>query len=138
MQYINVHLKESESRSVASDSLRPRGLYSSWNSPGQNTGVGTFLFSRGMFPTQRSNPGLPHCRQILYQLSCQESPKCTLVHQYFKNVIKHSDFNWVRSSQHRSSFSLVFYMGCFLCWNFICQLYVQSSSIFSNVSLLIC
>ena len=28
-------------------------------------------FSRGIFPTQGSNPGLPHCRQILYQLSHQ-------------------------------------------------------------------
>ena len=33
-----------------------------------------FTFSRGIFPTQGSNPGLPHCRQILYQLSHQGSP----------------------------------------------------------------
>ena len=32
-------------------------------------------FSRGLFPTQGSNPGLPHCRWILYQLSHQESPR---------------------------------------------------------------
>ena len=38
---------ESESRSVVSDSLRPRGLYSPWDSPGQNTGVVAFPFSRG-------------------------------------------------------------------------------------------
>ena len=38
---------ESESRSVLSDSLRPHGLYSPWNSQGQNTGVGTIPFSRG-------------------------------------------------------------------------------------------
>ena len=38
---------ESESRSVVSDCLQPHGLYSPWNSPGQNTGVGTFPFSRG-------------------------------------------------------------------------------------------
>ena len=31
------------------------------------------LFSREIFPTQGLNPGLPHCRQILYQLSHQES-----------------------------------------------------------------
>ena len=35
--------------SVVSDSLRPRGLYSPWNSPGQNTGVGSLPFSRGSF-----------------------------------------------------------------------------------------
>jgi len=33
---------ESESRSVVSDSLQPHGLYSPWNSPGQNPGVGSF------------------------------------------------------------------------------------------------
>ena len=37
----------SESRSVIYDSLQPHGLYSSWNSPGQNTGVGSLSFSRG-------------------------------------------------------------------------------------------
>ena len=37
----------SESRSVVSDSLWPHGLYSPWNSPGQNTGVGSQSFSRG-------------------------------------------------------------------------------------------
>jgi len=45
-----------------------------WNSPGQNTGVGSHYLLQGIFPTQGSNPGLPHCRQILYQLSHQGSP----------------------------------------------------------------
>ena len=52
-----------------SDSLRPHGLYSPWNSPGQNTGVGSLSLLQGIFPTQGSNSGLPHCRLILYQLS---------------------------------------------------------------------
>ena len=52
-----------------SDSLQPHGLYSPGNSPGQNTGVGSFSLLWGIFPTQGSNPGLPHCWQILYQLS---------------------------------------------------------------------
>ena len=60
---------KSESRSVVSNSLRPRGLCSPWNSPGQNTGVGSLSLLQGIFPTQGSNPGLPHCGQILYQLS---------------------------------------------------------------------
>ena len=64
----------SKSRSVMSDSLRPHGLYSPWNSPGQNTGVGSLSFFQGIFPTQVLNPGLPHCRQILYQLSHKGSP----------------------------------------------------------------
>ena len=66
---------ESESRSVMSDSLQPHGLYSPWNSPGQNTGVDSLALLQGIFPTQGSNPGLPHCRQILYQLSYKGSPR---------------------------------------------------------------
>ena len=61
-------VSESEGYSVASNSLRPYGLYSPWNCPGQNTGVGSLCLLQGIFPTQRSNPGLPHCRQILYRL----------------------------------------------------------------------
>jgi len=60
---------ESESCSVVSDSLRPHGLSNPWNSPGQNTGVGSLSLLQGIFPTQGLNPGLPHCRRILYQLS---------------------------------------------------------------------
>ena len=60
---------ESESHSVVSDSLQPHGLYSSWNSPGHNTGVGSLSLLQGIFPTQGLNSGFPHCRQILYQLS---------------------------------------------------------------------
>ena len=59
----------SESCSVMSDSLQPHGLYSPWNSPGQNTGLGSLSLLQGIFPTQGLNPGLPHCRQNLYQLS---------------------------------------------------------------------
>ena len=50
-------------------SLRPHGLYSPWYSPGQNTGVGSCSLLQGIFPTQGLNPGLPHCKQILYQLT---------------------------------------------------------------------
>ena len=65
---------ESVSHSVVSNALRPHGLYSSWNLLGQNTGVGSYSFLQGRFPTQGSNTGLPHRRQILYQLSHQGSP----------------------------------------------------------------
>ena len=65
----------SESCSVVSDSLRPHGLYSPWNSPGQNTGVGSHSLLQGIFPTLGSNPGLPHCKWILYQLSHKGSPR---------------------------------------------------------------
>ena len=67
-------LSLSESCSVVSDSLQPHGLYSPWNSPGWNTGVGSLSLLQGVFPTQGSNPGLLHCRRILYQLSYERSP----------------------------------------------------------------
>ena len=65
----------SESHSVMSNSLRPHGLYSPWNSPDQNTGVGSLSLLQGVCPTQASNPGLPHCRWILYQLSHKGSSR---------------------------------------------------------------
>ena len=62
-------LCESECCSVVSDSLWSHGLYSPWDSPGKNTGVGSLSLLQGIFPTQELNPGLPHCKQILYRLS---------------------------------------------------------------------
>ena len=47
--------RESESRSIVSDSLRPHGLYSPWNSQGQKTGVGSLSILQGIFPTQGSS-----------------------------------------------------------------------------------
>ena len=69
MVYREKWRSESERRSVVSDSLRPQGLYSPWNSPGQNTGVDSLSLLQGIFPTQGSNSGLLHCRWILYQVS---------------------------------------------------------------------
>ena len=66
---------ESESHSVVSDCLQPQGLYSPWNSPGQNTGVDSLSLLQGFFTTQGSNLGLLHCRQVLYQQSHQGSPR---------------------------------------------------------------
>ena len=70
------------------NSLQPHGLYiySPWNSPGQNTGVGSLSLLQGIFPTQGLNPGLLHCRQILfyfifYRLSHQGSPRRVKVAQ---------------------------------------------------------
>ena len=68
-----ITMANSESWSFVSISLWPHGLYIPWNSPDQNTGVGTHSLLRGIFQTQGSNPDLPHCRLILYQLSCKES-----------------------------------------------------------------
>ena len=46
-----------------------------WDSPGQNTRVGSSFLLQGLFPTQGANTGLPHCRRILYCLSHQGSPR---------------------------------------------------------------
>ena len=69
---------ESESE-VMSDSLRPHGLQPTrlpfpWDFPGKDIGVGCHVLRQGIFPTQGLNPGLPHCRQMLYCLSYQWSP----------------------------------------------------------------
>ena len=45
----------------------PARLLCPWNSPGQNTAVGCHFLLQGIFPTQQSNLGLLHCRQILYR-----------------------------------------------------------------------
>ena len=66
-----------ESCSVVSDSLWPHGLHSPWNSPGQNTGVGSLSLPLGIFPIQGSNPRLPHCRWIRYHLSHKGRPLCS-------------------------------------------------------------
>ena len=50
------------------------GFFFHGNSPGKNTGVGCHALLQGIFPTQRPNPGLLHCRWILYHLSHQGSP----------------------------------------------------------------
>ena len=70
----------SVSHSVISNSLQCHGLQlcrllCPWNSPGKNTGVGFHFLLQEIFQTQGLNPGLLHCRQILYRLSHQGSPK---------------------------------------------------------------
>ena len=46
-----------------------------WNFPGKSTGVGCHYLLQGIFLTQGLNPGLLHCRQMLYHLSHQGNPK---------------------------------------------------------------
>ena len=57
-----------------SDPLRPHGLYSPWNSPRQNARVGSLSLLQGIFPARGSNPGVLHCRRVLYQLNHKGSP----------------------------------------------------------------
>ena len=60
---------KSESHSVVSNSLQPQGLYSSWNSPGQNTGVGSLSLLHRIFPNQESNRRLLHYMWIILKHS---------------------------------------------------------------------
>ena len=70
-------------------------IYSPWNSPGQNTGVDSRSLLQGIFPTQRSNPGLPHCRQIFYQLNLQGSPGLRV------------EYNWSNYKSRKTSLKVV-------------------------------
>ena len=65
--------------SVVSDSLplhglQPTRLLCPWDSPGQNTRMGSHSLLQGIFPTQESNPGVLPCRQIFYHLSHKRTP----------------------------------------------------------------
>ena len=90
-----VYVYESESHSVVSDSLRPRGL---WNSPGQNTEVCSLSLLQGIFPTQGPNPGLSHCKQILYQMSYKGSPRILEWVAYPFSRGSSQSRNWTRVS----------------------------------------
>ena len=68
------------SRSVVSNSLEPHGLQPArllypWGFSRQDNWSGFLALLQRIFPTQRSDPGLPHCRWILYQLRHQGSPR---------------------------------------------------------------
>ena len=87
--------------SVVSDSLQPQGLWSSgllcpWDSPGKNTRVDSHALLPRIFPTQGLNPGLLHCRQILYCLNYQFSSV-----QFSHSIM--SDYLWPRGLQHTRS-----------------------------------
>ena len=65
-----IHSQSSlESESHSFQLLSTPWIYSPWNSPGQNTGVGSRSLLQGTFPTQGSNPGLLHCMWILWKTS---------------------------------------------------------------------
>ena len=99
--------KESESHSVMSDSLWPHGLYSPQNSPGQDIKVGSHSLLQGIFPTQASNPGLPHCRQILYQLGHQGSPRILEWEAYPFSSGSSWPRNWTRVSYIAGGFFII-------------------------------
>ena len=77
-----------------------------WNSPGKNTRVGCRSLLQGIFPTQGSNPGLLHCRQIIHHLSYQGNPYRVSLFSVILKVSLHSvaqegDFSQVQALQQR-------------------------------------
>ena len=87
--------------------------YSLWNSPGQNTGAGSLFLPQGIFPTQGSNPGLRHVRQILYQVNHKGSPQLKINKFNYKrkflcrihtwNIVNVQHLlllNWVQKMRH--------------------------------------
>ena len=96
------------SHSVMFNSLRPHGLQPTsllcpWDFPGKDTGVGFQFLLQGILPTQGSNPGLLHCRQILFQLSYKgspQTPRCSVISSTHNTLIsQHADLVlWVPST----------------------------------------
>ena len=84
--------------------LATHGLLRPWDSPGKNTGVGCHFPLQEIFPTQGSNLSLLHCRQILYQLSCEGSP-----YQY-------SHSNSLSRHSCGISFSILLLSTCLCLW----------------------
>src|SRR5574337_649435 len=95
------------SRTVVSNSAIPWTvacpvLYP-WNSPSQSTGVGSLFLLQGIFPTQGLNPGFPHCRRILYQLSHQGRPWMANGISDLTWPALSSDFHWAPSQAGNGS-----------------------------------
>ena len=98
----------------------PHGLFSPWNSPGQNTRVVSLSLLQGIFPTQGLNPGLPHCGWILYQLSHQGSPE-PKEHHKSQNLLM---FQHILSGTHwhlLTSIDFIYWKP----WGFFGTAYVQ-------------
>ena len=87
-----------------STSLQPHGLYSPWNSPGQNTGVGSLSLLQGIFPTQGMNPDFLHFRSIFYQLNHKGSPRILEWVAYPFSRGSSQPRNWTRVSCTASGF----------------------------------
>ena len=69
----------------------------------QNTGVGSLSSLQGIFPTQGSNPGLPCCRRILYQLSHQGSPRILEWKPLLQWIFLTQESNWCLQLSYQGS-----------------------------------
>ena len=80
LEWVAIPFCRGSSQSRDRTSLQVDSLPAEPQGKPRNTGVGSLPLLQRIFPTQESNWGLLHCRQILYQLSYQGSP--------------HKDLNW--------------------------------------------
>ena len=94
------HGSESESHSVVSDSLQPQGLYSPWNSPGQNTGVDSVQFSRSVMSNCLQHHGLQHARLPCPSLTPRVHPNSCPLSQWCHPAISSSVVPFSSCSQY--------------------------------------
>ena len=129
----------SESRSVMSDSLGPHGLYSPWNSPGQNTGVGSLSFLQGNLPSPGIEPRSPTLQADSLPAEPQGKPFFTSNLVYFAlpllfliKLMKRLCIHY--QSLQKSSFAFIytFYSFSFLFHNFPFWLGCHISSFFGT------
>ena len=75
----------------------PHGLYSPWNTLGQNTEVGSLSLLQGIFSSLGLNPGLPHSRWILYQLSHKGSTRILewVTYPFSSGSFRPRNWTWV-------------------------------------------
>ena len=87
MLFIDIYKSEKWSHSVVSDFLQPLGLYSPWNSPGQNSLVGSCSLLRGIFPTQTE---VSCIASRFYKVSSNKK-----WHHYSESNFNLSDTGWI-------------------------------------------
>ena len=95
------------SNSLQSHGLQPTRLLCLRNFTGKTTVVSCHFLLQGIFPTQISNPGLPHCRQILYYLSHQGNPHSILayninLYMYYNTATAHVNIKHLQFSLSES------------------------------------
>ena len=123
-----------------SDSLRPRGLQPTrllgpWDFPGKSTEVGFHFLLQGIFPTQGSNPGLPHCRQTLLPSDLPGKPHMYVCYTY-KNIFFIRLFSIIGDYNILSivpcAIQQILVYNCLL--KFISQINFQNKQILNNLA----
>ena len=104
----------------------PQGSSVHGDSPGKSTGMGCHVLLQGIFPTQGSNPGLPHCRWILYYLSHQRSPRILewVAEAFFRISTPHRNLTRISCTAGRfftswATREALSRSCCFILWNLL-------------------